>query len=96
MNLSKVHKTNNPLKLVWWWIVDHGISVIVAAMILLVLLVGWAETQPMDNSDPPTGRSGMNVYTDNLTGGQYLGTDGMGLTPRLDRDGKQIFVEPKK
>ena len=96
MNLSKVHKTNNPFKLAWWWIQDNAIVLIIVCMIMLILLGGWASSQPMDNSDPPTGRSGMNVYTDNLTGGQYLGTDGMGLTPRLDRDGKQIFVEPKK
>ena len=96
MRLSKVHKTNNPLKLLWWWICDNDMRLFIAAVLLLLGLVLWAGTNERDNSDPPGGHSGLNIYTDNLTGAQYLGKDGYGLTPRLDRDGKQIFVEVKK
>lgn len=43
---------------------------------------------PMDDTDPPDGRSGMNLHTDAMTGCQYLSRGS--LTPRLDADGKHI------
>jgi hypothetical protein len=48
---------------------------------------------PKDNSDPPGfwSRSGMALYTDHLSGCQYLrGSLFGGLTPRMDSDGKQV------
>lgn len=49
-----------------------------------------------DNSDPPHGRSGMNIYTDHLTGCQYLEVPFSGVTPRLGTDGKQICLTTNK
>jgi Family of unknown function (DUF6440) len=48
---------------------------------------------PKDDSDPPDGRSGLVIYTDHLTGCQYLRAGSVfsrDLTPRLDKQGKQI------
>lgn len=46
---------------------------------------------PYDDSDPPGGRSNLMIYTDHLTGCQYLSA-GLhnALFPRLDTNGKQI------
>lgn len=40
-------------------------------------------------------RSLMKVYTDHKTGLQYLATANGGLTPRLDKNGKQINIKEK-
>lgn len=53
----------------------------------------FGPSKPFDNSDPPGGRSGMRIYTDNLTGCQYLARPSGSLTPRLLRDGKQVCVK---
>lgn len=45
---------------------------------------GWSK----DDTDSPTGRSGLFLYTDNATGVQYVGDLFGGLTPRLDASGK--------
>lgn len=42
-----------------------------------------------DSSDAPNRRSGLSVHVDHLTGCHYFGK-GNALTPRLDRDGRQI------
>jgi len=43
-----------------------------------------------DDSDPPGGHSGMTIYTDHLTGCQYVSHGWSGLTARLNADGKQV------
>lgn len=60
---------------------------------LFVLLLIWlSSATTIDDSDAVTGkRSGVRIHTDYLTGAQYLGTVGGGLTPRLDGNGKQII-----
>ena len=45
---------------------------------------------PYDDTDPPSGRSGLLVYTDAKTGCQYLRASGGGITPRMQGDGKQV------
>jgi hypothetical protein len=45
-----------------------------------------------DDSDGAS-RSGMIVYTDALTGCQYLGTITGAITPRLNKDGKIVCVK---
>ena len=44
--------------------------------------------EPRDDSDGPTENSHMEVFTDHLTGCQYLYRGS--LTPRMDRTGKQV------
>lgn len=57
-----------------------------------VLLAAYSQR---DDSDPPGGRSGMHIYTDHLTGCQYLRPGSYsGITPRLAADGKQICKGP--
>lgn len=48
-----------------------------------------------DDSDPEGGRSGFHVFTDALTGCQYIGWPSMvwggaAITPRMGADGKQV------
>lgn len=43
-----------------------------------------------DDSDPPSGRSGVAVVTDHKTGLQYLKAPGGGVTPRLTVDGEHM------
>lgn len=57
---------------------------------VLLALTGCA---PRDDTDPAGGRSGMWLYTDARTGCDYLalyGWGGVSITPRMDRDGKQV------
>ncbi len=57
-------------------------------ILLIMLVVCWGRTG-RDDSDGKE-RSGLIVYTDNLTGCQYLGTVVGAITPRLDKDGKIV------
>lgn len=64
----------------------------VAITLAIAALVGCTQK---DDSDPPGGRSGLLIYTDNLTGCQYLARPGLNgdaepLTPRLRADGSQV------
>jgi len=46
-----------------------------------------------DDTDGPNKRSGLSLYTDHLTGCQYVGwhdSYGAAIYPRLDGDGKQV------
>lgn len=64
-----------------------GIAAITAVLVTHTI---WPESPPWDDTDSPTRRSGMGIYTDNRTGCQYLGRYQLGLTPRLDAEGKII------
>lgn len=72
-------------RLYWKWL-GWVISAVWLTGVLLWLL--W----PYDDTDPPSGRSGLAAYTDNKTGCQYLRASGAGggLTPRLQGNGKQV------
>lgn len=67
-----------------------------ALIVLLVLLAACGKKENVstsylkDNSDPPGGSSGLVIYTDNLTGCQYLGIGISAVTPRLDAQGRPI------
>ena len=65
----------------------------VTVIILVLLLVGLKKCTPYDSTDDAANgtRSGMRLYTDHATGLQYLsGPFGIGLTPRMGPDGKQL------
>lgn len=74
-------KTDNMERLadlIYWML----IALVAGSLFSLI----WAKFfQPYDDTDPPRGwgRSGLRVYTDNLTGCQYLAPPGGDLTPRL-------------
>lgn len=53
-----------------------------------VILLGHALHR--DDTDPPGDRSGLRLYKDNLTGCEYVGAMFQGLSPRLDKDGRQV------
>ena len=61
---------------------------VIAALIAIAAAVSLLA--PYDDTDPPNGRSGMALYTDHLTGCQYVGKPFGGITPRLRADGKQL------
>ena len=61
---------------------------LIAFMWLFALVAnafGWG----FDSTDGGE-RSGLGLYTDNLTGCQYLSAGGFGITPRLDKSGRHI------
>lgn len=69
----------------------YVIVVVVAAWLCLIFALSGAGRR--DDSDPPSGRSGIVPRRDALTGCEYLtyGTVyGAAITPRMDRNGKQI------
>lgn len=70
--------------------ISYGIMIFIMIAILFALAIDSA-SNPHGNSDPPGGRSGMDVLTDHLTGRQYLYRRGA-ITLRMDRDGKQICI----
>jgi hypothetical protein len=69
-----------------------GIFMGVLTGLAVLLILRWVIyiTAPVsnihDDTDPENAYSGLNLYTDNLTGVQYLSV-GNGLTPRLNADG---------
>lgn len=70
------------------------LGMLALAAAVVVLLTACSQR---DDSDPPEGRSDLIVYTDHLTGCQYLRSSSYsGITPRLAADGKQICKGPTK
>lgn len=60
----------------------------IAGLVLLTFVIG---TLDRDDTDPPGGHSELVPRTDAATGCQYLTTPfGLGITPRLDSNGKQV------
>lgn len=66
--------------------VGFAAGFVVAALSVLAL----DHFAPRDDSDPPGGRSGFNIYTDALTGCQYLALPFRSHQPRMGADGKQV------
>jgi len=61
---------------------------------LAATVAEWALTPALvqhDDTDPPDSHSGLTLYTDNLTGCQYLSVHGA-LTPRRDRQGQPVCI----
>jgi hypothetical protein len=65
---------------------DTGIAMKKIMVLLVIFLAGCQK----DDTDPPNGVSGLNIFVDAKTNCQYLGQGDGGITPRLDRNGKQI------
>ena len=64
---------------------------LIAAVAYLLLRAAGSFFAPYDDTDPPGGRSGLVLYTDHLTGCQYLARPFSGaLTPRLDGRGRHL------
>ena len=62
------------------------------AIVIWVITIALTVFSGKDSTDPENGRSGLKIYTDNLTGVQYVGTRN-GLTVRVSRSGKPIYTE---
>jgi hypothetical protein len=65
----------------------HALELLVLFFATSTILEACA---PKDSTDSEESRSGMALHIDNLTGCHYLGKSIGGLTPRLDKEGKQI------
>lgn len=63
---------------------------LVIIVFLLLALYDASGLRPRDSTDSPTERSGLRPRVDYGTGCQYLETGVGGITPRLDKTGKQI------
>jgi len=63
---------------------------LIAVMWGLIIFDQFQPYQPQDDSDGPNYNSHMNVFTDYLTGCQYLYR--YSLTPRMGADGKQVCI----
>lgn len=61
----------------------------IVVLLLDYFHVGWDST---DGDE----RSGLKLHIDNLTGCQYLSTSRGGITPRLDKNAKQICTNSEK
>lgn len=61
---------------------------------LVMIIVARCNSGPLDDTDPPNGRSGMGLRTDHRTGCQYLTSVSVfgesSITPRLDSSGRHI------
>ena len=64
------------------------------AVVCLGLLLLLLTHVPRDDTDPATGRSGLTLMIDALTGCQYLYRMGA-ITPRMNAEGKQVCVKDK-
>lgn len=73
------------LKHITW---GRTFAVLMALLWGLILYGALQPYEPRDDSDSPTENSHMEVFTDHLTGCQYLYRGS--LTPRMDRTGKQV------
>lgn len=58
-------------------------------LMVIIITVTIAIDIPRNNSDTSRERSGLSIYTDTLTGCQYLST-WAGLTLRVDKNNKPI------
>lgn len=63
---------------------------LIISFLVFTLILDWFT--PYDDSDDKQAkeRSGLSVYTDHLTGCQYLGKTFGPPTPRMGKDGKQV------
>jgi hypothetical protein len=57
---------------------------------VILLAIGTYMANNREPPDPSTGSTQLRVYTDVLTGCQYLRVKGGGLTPRMAGNGQQI------
>ena len=73
------------LKHITW---GRTFAVLMALLWGLILYGALQPYEPRDDSDGPSEPSHMEVFTDHLTGCQYLYR--ASLTPRMDRTGKQV------
>ena len=73
------------LKHITW---GRTFAVLMALLYGLILYGALQPYEPRDDSDGPSEPSHMEVFTDHLTGCQYLYR--ATLTPRMDRTGKQV------
>lgn len=67
---------------------------VVAGIVSYIIFLIVQNNVEYNDSDALNERSGFTVMTDYKTGLQYL-KSGNALTPRLDRDGKQIIKDNK-
>lgn len=63
---------------------------LLAGLYIALVLIGLLSGNPKDDSDPPDGRSGVEVITDHKTGLQYLKAPGGGLVRRIGLHGNQM------
>ena len=64
---------------------------VVALIVGIVLVAAAVLARGHNDTDPPGGHSGLTVYTDNLTGCQYITAAVLSTpNPRMDGHGHQV------
>lgn len=73
-------------------LVFRRIAKTILFFIICTLIFSWLATIFQIGFDSTDGasRSGMKIYTDAMTGCEYLSSQTGGLTPRLDKNSKHI------
>lgn len=75
-------------------------AILIVSYLITPLWIAWGTIKNGDSTDlfepgkeRPEKRSGFAIVTDYGTGVQYLAMPLVGLTPRLDKDGKPMLAE---
>ena len=76
-----------PPRRVW-----HGIGLVLVFTGMLTAALIPSKPRPYDDTDDQASgtRAGLTLYTDHLTGCQYIGLGNRAITPRLDTQGHPI------
>jgi hypothetical protein len=84
--------TVNGRKITMWdgYNLAAGICTFFVVCFLIGYVVDHLWPRAYDDSDNAPTRSGVRIVNDHLTGCQYFQTWLGGITPRMDRDGKQV------
>ena len=74
----------------WWWAGFNFAGGAAAAVCVILLCIYLFRNTEKDATDPPNGRSNLDLLIDHETGCHYLRANGGGITPRLNANGKHI------
>lgn len=69
---------------------EFKLDLIFGSIACLILYLAMNLLEIGYDSTDDNWRSGLGLYTDAMTGCQYLSAGGSGITPRVDRAGKHI------
>lgn len=67
-------------------------KIVLCVVVFVFFAVYGHNLYEKDSTDPPSGRSGLGLQIDHMTGCHYLITLFGGITPRLDADGQHVCI----
>jgi hypothetical protein len=69
---------------------EYGRILMLVIVAIALMAVGGCSSGKRDDTDPSDGISGIELFTDNMTGCQYVGWKYRAITPRMDSSGTQV------